>query len=174
MAENQTVLIQKHTRKGKGVDNYKSIGCLNLLWKLLTDIINKNFYDHLNQQNILSEERKGCRQKARETKNQSLIDNVVVRNSRRRKTNLNVAWVDFRKAYDLVPCSWILKTLELVGTATNIIELLKRNMLSWKTVLLSEKDKLRKVKMGYISRSLYIAIVICGCCSSCYNNLILR
>ena len=33
--------------------------------------------------------------------------------------------IDFRKAYDMVPHSWILKTLELAGTARNIIELLK-------------------------------------------------
>ena len=41
------------------------------------------------------------------------------------KKNLGVAWIDFRKAYDMVPQSWILKTLELAGTARNIIELLK-------------------------------------------------
>ena len=68
MAESQKVLIQKHTRKGKGVDNYKPIGCLNLLWKLLTGIINEKVYDHLNQQNLLPEKQKGCRKRTRGTK----------------------------------------------------------------------------------------------------------
>ena len=42
-------------------------------------------------------------------------------------------WIDFRKSYDIVPHSWTLKTPELVGTATNIIELLKRSMQSLRT-----------------------------------------
>ena len=58
-----------------------------------------------------------------------------------------MAWIDFRKAYDMVPHSWILKTLDLVGTAGNIIELLKRSMQSWRTVLFSGKNKLGKVNI---------------------------
>ena len=52
--------------------------------------------------------------------------------------------IDFRKAYDMVPHSWILKTLELAGTARNIIEL---RMQSWRTVLFSGKKKLGKVNI---------------------------
>ena len=37
------------------------------------------------------------------------------------------------------PHSWVWKTLEQVGTATNIVELLKRSMQSWKTVLFYKK-----------------------------------
>ena len=58
-----------------------------------------------------------------------------------------MAWIDFRKAYDMVPHSWILKTLDLVGTAGNIIELLKRSMQSWRTVLFSGKNKIGKVNI---------------------------
>ena len=68
MAESQKVLIQNHSRKGKGVGNYKSIDCLNLLSKLLTSIINEKVYDHLNQQNLPPEEQKGCRKRTRRTK----------------------------------------------------------------------------------------------------------
>ena len=121
-------LIQKDAGKGNAVGSCKPIACSNLFWKLLTGIINEKVYDHLNQQNLLLEEHKGCRRRTRGTKDQVLIDKAVVRNSRRRKTNLNVAWVDFRKTYDMVPYCSILKTLEIVGTATKTTELLKRNM----------------------------------------------
>ena len=47
----------------------------------------------------------------------------------------------------MVTHSWILKTLDLVGTARNIIELLKRCMQSWRTVLFSGKNKLGKVNI---------------------------
>ena len=46
----------------------------------------------------------------------------------------------------MVPHSWILKTLELAGTGRNI-ELLKRSMQSWRTVLFSGKNKLGKVNI---------------------------
>ena len=90
MEESRTVLIQKDTRKGNAVGNYRPIACLNLLWKLLSGIINEKVYDHLNQQNLLPEEQKGSRRRTRGTKGQLLIDKAVVKNSRRRKTNLNV------------------------------------------------------------------------------------
>ena len=41
MVKSWKVLIQKHVRKGNVVGNYKPIACLNLLWKLLTGIINE-------------------------------------------------------------------------------------------------------------------------------------
>ena len=58
-----------------------------------------------------------------------------------------MAWIDFRKAYDVVPHSWILKTLELVRTTSNIIGLLKRSIQSWRTVLFSGKNRLGKVNI---------------------------
>ena len=60
MVESWTVLIQKNARKGNAVGNYRSTARLNLLWKLLTGIINETVYDHhLNQQKLLPEEQKG-------------------------------------------------------------------------------------------------------------------
>ena len=47
----------------------------------------------------------------------------------------------------MIPHSWILKTLELVETARNIIELLRRGMQSWRTVLFSGENKLGKVNI---------------------------
>ena len=58
-----------------------------------------------------------------------------------------MALIDFRKAYDMVPHSWILKALELIETARNIIELFKRSMQSWRMVLFSGKKKLGKVNI---------------------------
>ena len=58
-----------------------------------------------------------------------------------------MAWIDFRKAYDMVPQSWLLKILELVGTASDITELLKRSMQSWRMVMFSGKNKLGKVNI---------------------------
>ena len=60
IVESWTVFIQKDARKGNAVGNYRPIACLNLLWKLLTGIINEKIDDYLNQQNLLPEGQKGC------------------------------------------------------------------------------------------------------------------
>ena len=76
----------------------------------------------MENQDFLPEERKGCRQKSRGTKDQLLIDKAVIKNCKRRKTNLNIAWIDFKKAYDMVPHLRMIKSLELVGAAKNIVK----------------------------------------------------
>ena len=48
MVESRTILAQKHAGKGNTIRSYRPIVWLNLLWKLLTGIINENVYDHLN------------------------------------------------------------------------------------------------------------------------------
>ena len=47
----------------------------------------------------------------------------------------------------MVPHSWFLKILELVGTARDITELLKRSMQSSRMVMFSGKNKLGKVNI---------------------------
>ena len=60
---------------------------------------------------------------------------MILRNSRRRKTNLHVAWIDYKKAFDSLPHSWIAKCLEIVRVCGNIRQFLRVAMASWKTVL---------------------------------------
>ena len=72
MVGSRTVLIQKDVRKRNTVGNYRPIVFLNLLWKLLTGIVNDKVYDHLNEQNLLPEEQKGCRGRTRGKKRWAL------------------------------------------------------------------------------------------------------
>ena len=59
-----------------------------------------------------------------------MIDKAVIGIFQRKKKNLNMAWLDFRKAYDMVPHAWIIKTLKLIGTAPNVIALLESTMVN--------------------------------------------
>ena len=135
MVESRTVLIQKDPTKCNAVGNYRPIACRNLLWKLLTDIITDKLNEHLENQGSVPEEQKGCRRRSHGTKVQLHIDKAVIKNCNRRKTNLNMAWIDFSKVYDMVPHSWTIKSLELVETTKNIVNLLKETMKNWKTKL---------------------------------------
>ena len=65
-------------------------------------------------------------EKSRGTKDQSLIDKTILHECSKRHTNLGMAWIDYKKAFDMVPHSWILESLELVQAPDNILEFVKR------------------------------------------------
>ena len=48
----------------------------------------------------------------------------------------------------MVPHSWVMKSLELVGAAQNIVNLLKETMKNWKTNLICNNTYLGTVKIN--------------------------
>ena len=145
LVEGRTILVMKDSKNGTEVGNYRPIACLNLIWKLLTGIISDKTYDHLEKNRLLPEEQKGSRRKCQGTKDQLAIDRCILQNCRKRKTNLSMAWVDYKKAYDMVPHSWIIDTMGMVGLADNIIGLIKQSMNKWKTDLYADGKLLGSV-----------------------------
>ena len=83
--------------------------------------------------NKLPVEQKGCKKKSRRTEDQLLTDKTILCDCRKRHTNLGNAWIDYKKAYDMVPHSWILESLELVQECENILEFVKRSKENWQT-----------------------------------------
>ena len=167
MVKGRTVLFQKDPAKGIDVQNYRPIACLPLMWKLLTGIFADKIYDHLQSNNLLVDEQKGCRRQSRGTKDQLLIDREVLKEATRKKRFLSMAWIDYKKAYDMLPHSWILETLGLIKVAKNIEELLVRSMSDWKTVLtangkiLGEVDIRRGIFQGdTLSPLLFVVAMI--------------
>jgi hypothetical protein len=105
------------------------------MWKTLTGILADKMYEHLHCQDVIGEEQKGCIRNTRGTKDHLMLDKAVLRDSKRRSTNLAICWIDYQKAYDTLPHSWILETMEITGVAKNVIELVKNSMLCWNTEL---------------------------------------
>ena len=81
--------------------------------------------------------------KGRGTKDQLLIDKTILHDYRKRHTNLGVAWIDHKKAYYMIPHSWILESLELVQVSDNILKFVKRSMAN----LASRGESLAKVNI---------------------------
>ena len=59
-----------------------------------------------------------------------------------------MAWIDHKKAYDMVPHSWIITTLQMFGVADNVIDLISRSMTKWRTNLYSNGECLGSVKIN--------------------------
>ena len=76
------------SKKGNAAENYRPKICLSLMWILLTGVIAERMYK------LLSEEQKRCRRRSRGTKDQLLINKPVFKYSKKRYTNLSMAWID--------------------------------------------------------------------------------
>ena len=147
MTIGRTSLFMKDPAKGPVADNYRPIACLPMMWKLLTGLFAEMIYEHLDVNNLLPDEQKGCRKRSRGTKDQLLIDKMITSDARKHKKNLSMSWIDYKKAYDMVPHSWLLEVVELLGVAENLKGLLKSSMEHWKTQLVGGMEVLGTVNI---------------------------
>ena len=58
-----------------------------------------------------------------------------------------MAWIDYKKAYDIAPYSWIIECLDLFGVTENIKSLLVNSMEKWKVMLCSGNSVLGEVEI---------------------------
>ena len=147
LTRGRTSMLQKDKSKGNVASNYKPITCLPLMWKLLTDVIADQIYVHLDQEKLLPEEQKGRRKGSRRTNDLLYIDRAVIKEVKSRNKNLAMAWIDYKKAYDMVQHSWIIECLDLFGVAENIQSLLANSMEKWKVILCSGNSELGEVEI---------------------------
>ena len=115
LTEGRTVLIQKSKAKGLIPSNYRPITCLCTVW--MTGIVADEVYTHLESKNVIPVEEKGCRKNTRGTKDQLLIDKLLLLDSRAKHKNLELVWIEYKKACDSVPHSWIWKCLQMFKLA---------------------------------------------------------
>ena len=133
MTEGQTVLCQKDPSKENAVDNYRPISCLPFMWKLITGTTNEIINNFIDVNDKLPVQQKGCGKKSSATKDQLLIDKTILCDSKKRHTNLGLAWIDYIGGLCIVPHSWILESLEIVQVSDNILEFVKISMANWQT-----------------------------------------
>ena len=58
-----------------------------------------------------------------------------------------MAWMDYRKAYDMVQHSWIIECLDLFGVADYIKSFLVNIMEKWKVMLCSRNSELGEIEI---------------------------
>ena len=147
LTRGSTSLIKKDKSKGNVPSNYRPTICLSLMWKLLTGVIADQMYAYLDQKKLLPEEQKGCRKGSRGTNDLLYIDRAVIKEFKSRNKNLAMAWIDYKKAYDMVPHSWIIECLDLFGVAENIKSLFVNSMEKLKVMLFSGNSESGEVEI---------------------------
>ena len=122
MTKGKNYLIMKDPNKGVIPENFRPITCLPILWKLLSGILADSMYQHLETQNLIPEEQKGCKRNSRGCKEQLLIDKLVMKHCKRRRKDLYMTFIDYKKGYDSVPHSWLLSSMAMCGISPLIVE----------------------------------------------------
>ena len=49
-----------------------------------------------------------------------------------REKNLAIAWVDYKKAYDMIPHCWVIECLDMVGVSEKIKHFLSKIIKAWR------------------------------------------
>jgi hypothetical protein len=105
------------------------------MYKTLTGVTAKRISTHLEEQSLLPAEQKGCHRGSKGCKDQLIISKAIYEDYRRRNKNLSIAWIDYQKAFDSIPHSWVEKSIALVGVNSKIVGFCKMFMEKWNTRL---------------------------------------
>ncbi|KAL0871314.1 hypothetical protein ABMA27_005059 [Loxostege sticticalis] len=130
-----TYMIPKDSTDTSNPAKYRPITCLQTTYKLLTSCITDTIYKHIDQNQILTEQQKGCRRSSQGCKEQLTIDSVILRQVQKIKGNLFSMYIDYKKAYDSVPHSWLLEILNIYKIHPVIKSFLGHVITKWKTRL---------------------------------------
>jgi len=108
MTEGRTVLLAKTTPPVADPRKYRPITCLPVTYKLLTAITSRQ---------------------------QLMMNKMILEDARRHSKNLSVAWIDFQKAYDSISHRWLICMLSMYGFHENIVRFITESMATWRTIL---------------------------------------
>ena len=147
MTKVKTTLIQNDPQKGAAPDNLKPIKCLPMIWKILTAQISEEIYNSLISSDYSPYEQKGCCKETRGTGELLYIDQHILKDIKTRRSNLAMAWIDSKKAYDMVPQRWITDCLKTYKISGEVIKFIENNMKNWRVELTAEGKSLTKVKI---------------------------
>ena len=81
---------------------------------------NIHTYSFLEHKELLPYKQKGCRRGSYGCKDQLLINRMIIENYHKKKRSLSTTWIDYRKAFDSVPHSWILKSLDIYKVSLSL------------------------------------------------------
>ena len=110
------------------------------MWKIL-------IYNSLISSRIFPDEQKGCHKRTSGTEELLCIDRLILNESKTRRENLAMTWIDCKKAYDMVLESWILHCLKMYKIPDQITQFIEKIMQTWRVKLTSGGQSLLEVKI---------------------------
>ena len=103
--------------------------------KILRSTLTERSYAFLEEKELLPTEQKWWKRGSYACTEQLLINKMVLENCKRTKRNLSTAWIDYKKAFDSVPHSWIIKCLKMLKINPSVLIFIHASMEKLRTTL---------------------------------------
>jgi hypothetical protein len=88
--------------------NYRPTTCLPTIYKTITSVTSKLIQNYIDDRHLMPTEQQGCYRGSKGCKYQLLIPKEILQDCKSRKKNVCMAYIDYSKAFDSVPHSWII------------------------------------------------------------------
>ena len=142
MTKGNTTLIQKDPRKETALNNNRPITSLTMIWKILTAQVREEIYSSLRSRGFFPRNRKDAA-KDQEPQQSYFTSDVK---------NLALAWIDYKKAYDMVLLSSIINCLKMYIMSHEDTTFIEKTMKNWRVELPAGGRRLSEAK---IQRSIF-------------------
>ena len=96
---------------------------------------------------MFTDEQKGCYKGSRGTTELLYIDQHILNEGKTRRKNLAMAWIDYKKAYDMAPYSWIISSPKMYKISHEVINFIDKTMKTWRVELTAGGRSLAETKI---------------------------
>ena len=83
----------------------------------------------LTSRGLFPEDQKGCRKWSRGTAELLYVDQHILNESKTRRKNLAMAWIDYKKAHDMVPQCWIINCLKMYKISYEVVNFIEKTFM---------------------------------------------
>ena len=152
---------RKNSTMSKGSSKGKLCGKLqtNNLSSVYVEIIYRYYFRAYvlfhGKRKLTSRGAKGLQEEKEGNEGSATDRQTILKDCRKRRTNLAMAWIDYRKAYDFVLYSWTLECLDMLDIADNVRSFFEKSMKKWNLLLNSNGSELCEVD---VNRSIFQGI----------------
>ena len=75
------------------------------------------------------------------------LHQYIINESKTRRKSLAMAWIDYKKAYDMVPHSWIINSLKMYKISHEVINFIDKTMKNLRVELTAVGRRLAEAKI---------------------------
>ena len=120
----------KKTPQRAAPTNYRPLTCLPMMWKILMAHIKEIIYTLISWGSSPTNRKDAAKNQMYRGTNICIYQHI--RNeSKTRQKNLAMACIDYKKAYNMVPQTWIVHCLKMYKIPDQVIQFIKKNMETW-------------------------------------------
>lgn len=123
----ETALIYPIFKEGdmNETSNYRGVSFLNAGYKLMTNIITRRMNDWLEKRKKIKENQAGFRSERGTMDHIFVLNSIIGEKLKNRGGKINIAFIDFRKAFDTVDRDLLFKKIEKLGIKGKMLEFIK-------------------------------------------------